>query len=74
MTKNFPGVKPVIKKDPIPPLNAKIVSKEEAFWTELKEKIENDVLNMQRQIMMNEVVIDFVKKKIAAEQKDLNTC
>jgi len=57
-------------------LGIKIGSKEEAFWTEIKDKLKEQTLTSQRQIIMNEHMLIFVEKKIAEEQrkgKSLNT-
>ena len=50
-------------------LGIKIGSPNEKFWTDLKKKIEDDVLMAQRQIEVNEHILEFAKEKILQEQK-----
>ena len=52
-------------------LNVKIGTPEEVFWTDLKSKVENDILNMKRQIEINEQMILFANNKIEKEKEKL---
>jgi hypothetical protein len=50
-------------------LGVKIGSKEEVFWTEVKNKSEEGILNAKREIKINEHVITLADKMIDEEQK-----
>tara|TARA_R100001480_G_scaffold122422_1_gene120890 strand:- start:226 stop:423 length:198 start_codon:yes stop_codon:yes gene_type:complete len=50
-------------------LDVKIGSKEEAFWTEVKEKAKQGILNAKRETQINEHVIKLAEKIIEKEQK-----
>ena len=50
-------------------LGVKIGSKEEAFWTSVKVKAEEDILNAQRQIEINDLIIIHAKTRIAQEKE-----
>ena len=46
-------------------LNLKIAENpEEAFWTQLKEKCIKDIVSHNREIVINEAIIDLCKEKI----------
>jgi len=45
-------------------LGIKVATKEEAFWIELKDKIEKDNVNFNRNIEINNHVMKFVEDKI----------
>lgn len=42
----------------------KIVSEDEAFWTDLKEKSEAEVENSKKILKFNEAVLDMANKKL----------
>lgn len=50
-------------------LKVKIGSPEEVFWTDLRTKVETDILNMKRQIEINERMILFANEKIEKEKE-----
>lgn len=47
----------------------KIASKEEAFWTGIKEKAETEIEANHHEIVINETIIKLCKEKIAKEKK-----
>ncbi len=50
-------------------LGVKIGSKEEVFWTDVKEKAEQDILNNKHAIVINEGIIVIAEAKIAEEKE-----
>ena len=50
-------------------LKVKIGSPEEVFWTDLRTKVESDIVNMKRQIEINERMILFANEKIEKEKE-----
>ncbi len=55
-------------------LQLKVGTKEEAFWTGVKNKVEEDTMQAKRQIEINNVTLAFAKTRIKEEEsKHLNT-
>ena len=54
-------------------LKVKLGTPDQVFWTELREKIKNDLLNSRRQILVNEKILVFTAERIAKEKKHLNS-
>lgn len=52
-------------------LKVKIGTPEEVFWTELRDRIEKDTLQMERQIVMNHCLVGLAMEKIAEEKKKI---
>jgi len=52
-------------------LGIKIGTKEHAFWTDLKQKWEEGILNAQREIEINTYLIVLADKKISAEDEKI---
>jgi len=52
-------------------LKIKIGSPEVVWWTDLKEKVESDNVNLKRQIEINTRIIIFAEEKIELEKKKL---
>ena len=50
-------------------LKAKIGTKEEVFWTNLRDKLEDDNLNHARQIKINDRIIYFAEENIRMEKE-----
>jgi len=53
-------------------LKVKIGTKDEQFWTDIKEKAEADVFSSEKQIEMNKLIIDYAEKKIKQEEDKKN--
>ena len=52
-------------------INVKIAeSPEEAFWKSLQEKCRKDILSNQREIIINESMIDLCENKISEVNKN----
>jgi hypothetical protein len=49
----------------------KIGTKEEKYWTDLKDKLDNDNDLMAKQIAINGYVLQFVDEKIEKEKESL---
>lgn len=49
-------------------LGIKIGSEEEAFWTNIVEKMKLQNTGAEREIEINKVVIEYAEKKIAEEE------
>lgn len=50
-------------------LGIKIGSKEEAFWTDLKEKVEKDMDNARHELIINAEVLKLADRKIDDEKQ-----
>ena len=50
-------------------LGVKIGSKEEKFWTDIKDKAEGDILNNKHMIQINEAIIVLAEARIAEEKE-----
>ena len=50
-------------------LGIKIGSKEEVFWTKIKDTIKEQITQAQAQIAMNKHMLPFVERKILEEQR-----
>ena len=50
-------------------LKVKFGTETEVFWTDLKKKIEADILNAKRQIEVNEYIVKLTLAKIADEKR-----
>lgn len=47
---------------------AKIVSKEEAFWTEVKERTEKEIETLEKMIKFNQAILEMSLSKIKDQQ------
>lgn len=54
-------------------LKIKVGTKDEVFWTGIKNKCEEGIVNAKREIVINGHVIKLATEKIVEEQKHLNT-
>ncbi len=57
--------KPQIPKD----LGLKVGSKDEVFWTGIKEEAEKEILASKHTIIMDEALVELAKRKIAEEKE-----
>lgn len=60
-------------KDVKVPEKLVIRSPDDVFWTSVREKCEAEILNAKRNIIINEEILALADRKIAAEQKHLNS-
>jgi hypothetical protein len=51
-------------------LGVKVGTEEEAFWTRTKSRAEQEIKNAQREIEINQVIIQHAEVKIQEEQKN----
>jgi hypothetical protein len=49
-------------------LRVKLGSVEEKFWTDIKKKSEDSILNARREIIINEAIIELAEIKIEDEK------
>ena len=49
-------------------LQVKIVSKEEAFWTDIKDKTEHEVGYLEKMLKFNNAILELALMKIAQEK------
>lgn len=49
-------------------LGMKLGTKAQKFWTDFKEKTEDDMRNMKYQLEANNVLIELAEKRIAEEE------
>ncbi len=60
----------MISKPPQPKdLGIKVGTKEEVFWTGIKEESEKEILSSKHTIIMDEVLVELAKRKIAEEKE-----
>lgn len=50
-------------------LGIKIGSKEESFWTDIKDKIKGEITNHLHQITINNSIIELAESKIKEEKE-----
>ena len=58
-------------EDKIPEdLGIKIVSKEEAYWTQIKEKTEIEIETLEKMLKFNKAILEMAQVKIKSEQEE----
>jgi len=60
---------PAEKSNLIPPPIAKIVSKEEAYWTDCKNQVENQIEGLAKAQKLNVAILEIVLLRLKEAQK-----
>jgi len=51
-------------------IDVKIVSKEEAFWTQIQEKTKAELESLNKMVKFNQAILEMVNKKVSVERRD----
>jgi len=57
-----------MEKIKLPEGDVEIASKEEAFWTEIKESTEKDIERLEKLLKFQRAVVEFCEEKIKNEK------
>lgn len=52
-------------------LRVKVGTEDQKFWEDLKKKIVDDNKSFRRNIEINEIILEFVERKIKAEKEKI---
>lgn len=53
----------------IPEIDANIISKEEAFWVDFRDRIKRQIENLEKELKVNKAILETAEKKLEEERK-----